>query len=251
MLAQLKELIGGKSVEILVDLFEGVVNATCVIREVVGDARLVGLLVQRAHVAGMGVENVSAEISTRCCLSTVERLADQVVGVQGSETARCGRVLHLLSLLLLLDGLDYLLAEGLGVVRRLPGVPHQVEVLGLLVRLLDLLVSLCRGVGGWLESQGTHRLPRGRASTGAYRPAAHGFGVGTLPLGQLSAAVLVVGAVGLMGCLLRLLGSPRVQNDLFVIILQGNDAVLAQANLILGHHLCYFLLIHILDLLQI
>lgn len=54
-----------------------------------------------------------------------------------------------------------------------------------------------------------------------------------------------------MRSLLGLLGSSRVQNDLFVIILQGDDAVLAQANLILGHHLCYFLVIHILDLLQI
>ena len=87
MNAQLKKLIGGKSIEIFVDLFEGVVNATCVVCEVVGDARLVGLLVQRAHVAGMGVENVSAEILTRRCLSTVERLADQVFGVQGSKTA--------------------------------------------------------------------------------------------------------------------------------------------------------------------
>lgn len=54
-----------------------------------------------------------------------------------------------------------------------------------------------------------------------------------------------------MRSLLGLLGSSRVQNDLFVIILQGDDAVLAQANLILGHHLRYFLVIHILDLLQI
>lgn len=58
----------------------------------------------------------------------------------------------MLGLLLLLDGFNYLLAERLGVVRRLSGVPHQVEVFGLLVHLLDLLVGLCGGVGGRLQS---------------------------------------------------------------------------------------------------